>query len=345
MLGWSILNEQWLFGDQAPLSLKSGTVETATGTYDLGSPDDRRSMVVDNVRAFIAAVASEIRRRDPSAPITMGFFAPQFPNPTETGGTWYVDTAPLMADSELDFLDFHAYPGGDIGFPEIAENFGITDLKPVIMGEVGAFVDRYASADDAALAIQRWIAASCESGYDGWLYWGYLRAPAVIGDATWSLTDADSLLLDALAPASQPDPCVPTLADPNLAAGRPVSASRALAEEPAENAVDGEPTQWGAGSDAPQWIEVDLGAPSTVTGVALAVAQFPAGHTIHVVEARMADGSLVEIHRFDGVTDDGDVLEATLAAPRGGVVAIRVTTLSSPSWVSWREVRVLGSQP
>jgi hypothetical protein len=345
VLGWSILNEQWLFSDQPPLSLTSGEVTTATGTYEMSDADARRSMVVDNVRAFVERVASVIREKDPTALVTMGFFAPKFPHPTDTGGTWYVDTAPLVEDSALDFLDFHAYPGGDIGFPEISENFGVTDAKPIIMGEVGAFTDRFDSADDAGVAVQRWIADSCAAGFDGWLYWGYLRAPAAIGDATWSLTDADGYLLRELSPMAQSDPCTPTLFDPNVAADRPVSASSFLPDEPPEHAVDGESAQWGSGSDAPQWLEVDLGSASTVTGVELTVAQFPAGPTLHVVEVRLADGSLREVHRFEGTSEEGDVLEAMFEPALTDVVGVRVTTLSSPSWVSWRELRVLGARP
>jgi len=81
-----------------------------------------------------------------------------------------------------------------------------------------------------------------------------------------------------------------------------------------------------------------------VTDVELVVAQFPAGRTVHVVEVRRSDGSLVEVHRFDGATDDGEVLRAEPAEPITDVVAVRVTTLVSPSWVSWHEVIVLGAQ-
>ena len=58
----------------------------------------------------------------------MGFFAPQFPNRTTIGGEWYVDTAPLLTTTDLDFFDFHAYPDSDIGIAEIAENFGILEF-------------------------------------------------------------------------------------------------------------------------------------------------------------------------------------------------------------------------
>src|SRR5690606_19811349 len=144
---------------------------------------------------------------------------------------------------------------------------------------------------------------------------------------------------------AQADPCVPTLADPNIAACQPVSASSFLPEEPPDNAVDGESAQWGSGSDAPQWLEGDLGSASTITGVELTVAQFPTGSTVHVVAVRIADGSLREVHRFDTETQEGDVLEVAFDPALTDVVGVRITTLASPSWVSWREVRVLGSRP
>lgn len=338
VLGWSILNEQWVFTDMPPLSLSSGMAEAAAGSYDLADPEQHRALVVDSVRAMIAGVAEVIRSHDPHGLVTMGFFTPQLPNPTGIGGSWYVDTAPLVVDSDLDFFDFHAYPGQDISIELMAENFGVDDRKPVVMGEVGAFVDRYPTAEEAALGVQDWIARSCAVGFDGWVYWGYLRAP--LDDATWALTDSDVMQV-ALAPVNQTDPCVPTLQDPDLAAGRPVSASSSLPEEPPEAAVDSNVvSQWGSGADAPQWIEVDLGG-VTVGRVRLTVGQWPAGRTVHEVEIRTG-GGLELIHTFDGETEGGDVLEFVLDEPIFEVETIRVTTRVSPSWVAWIEIEVFG---
>src|SRR6185503_14446846 len=41
VLGWQLLNEQWMFRDQPPLSLTSGIVETTTGSYDMSDPDQK----------------------------------------------------------------------------------------------------------------------------------------------------------------------------------------------------------------------------------------------------------------------------------------------------------------
>jgi hypothetical protein len=207
VLGWSILNEQWFFGDQPPLSLNDGVVETANGEfYDLSDPDQKRAMTTDNILLYINTVYDVIRENDPDTLITMGFFAPQFPNSTGIGGSWFVDTAPLLERAPLDFFDFHAYPGGDISVTHIAENFGLPahPEKPIIMGEVGAFRHSYANVELAAIALQEWIADSCASGFDGWLVWEYFGGPLSIGDATWGMIAEDGFILDVLSPINHP---------------------------------------------------------------------------------------------------------------------------------------------
>lgn len=338
VLGWSILNEQWMFAEQPPLNLESGDVTTKTGTYDMGQPQEKRQMVVDATRSYFAAVADVIQRHDPDGLVTSGFFAPQFPNPTGIGGSWYVDTAPLVEDSALDFFDFHAYPGEDIPLAEIAENFGLPARKPVIMGEYGAFIDRFPDIDGAVLNVQRWMAASCDLGFGGWLYWEFAPAPRSVGDATWAMTAIGNVMLDTLAPSNQPDPCTPTVEDPNLAMGAMAIASQSLPDQPPAAAIDGDPTtQWGAGDGPTQWIEVDLGEPAEIGRIQLTVAQFPDGLTRHLIDI---DGA--RVWAFEHATAEDQVLELTLETPFVGEV-IRVTTIFSPSWVAWKEIVVLGS--
>jgi hypothetical protein len=124
----------------------------------------------------------------------------------------------------------------------------------------------------------------------------------------------------------------------NVARGRHATAS-AAAQSPAGQAVDGSyETAWGAGADAPQWLEIDLGQPATIGQLRLVVAQFPAGETHHVVYGRDAAGALRMLAELRGETDDGDVLTITPPAPWTGMRALRIETLASPSWVAWREV-------
>ncbi|HEY5628974.1 MAG TPA: discoidin domain-containing protein [Candidatus Limnocylindrales bacterium] len=108
-------------------------------------------------------------------------------------------------------------------------------------------------------------------------------------------------------------------------------------------AFDGTPeTAWEAGDvPAPQWIEVDLGAATTVSGVRLLAWQPTPGATDHRVTIRTVDGAEAELAKFTGVTRDSQSLEYRAPTAVSNVRAVRVTTLSSPSMIGWREVEVL----
>src|SRR5690606_16652982 len=135
-----LVNEQWMFADQPPLSLTEGLVETFAGTYDMSDPEQKRRMVAEGLVAYITEVRAEILTHDPTALVTMGFFVPDIAAPG-----WYVDTASLLTTAPLDFFDFHGYPGG-ASLAEHAEHFGLTGdtAKPILLGEYGAFRLRYA---------------------------------------------------------------------------------------------------------------------------------------------------------------------------------------------------------
>ena len=343
ILGWQLLNEQWMFRDQPPLSLASGLVETTTGVYDMSDPDQKVQMVSDGLVYYIAQMKEEILLHDPTALVTMGFFVPELVAPD-----WYVETASLLQRSDLDFFDFHAYPG-PLSLAAHAEAFGMLgyEAKPIVLGEYGAFRHRYDNLNSAARALTNWTVDACQVGFDGWLYWTYYAAPSEVGDQTWGLTDEDGFLLNLFAPANQPDPCVRMdIASSNLAFGKAVKASASLPAEPAGNAVDEDTaTQWGAGAGPVQWIEIDLGALYSLSELRFLVAQYPQGDTVHRIQVRAdSAAAYVEIHEFSGVTDDNDWLVLTLDPRLDDVRFIRVQTVSSPSWVAWKEIQVYGNQ-
>lgn len=340
VLGWQLLNEQWMFADQPPLSLSSGKVETTTGIYDMSDLEQKRRMVSDGLIHYIAEIKAEILEHDPSALVTMGFFAPEIVAPD-----WYVDTASLLAGADLDFFDFHAYPGFQ-SMSELVNAFGMDgyDAKPIILGEYGAFRESYSAIAPAARAIVNWQAESCTHGFDGWLYWAYYPANETAGDVTWSLTDESGFLLELLAPVNHPDPCkLMEIPSANLAYQKPVQASMNLPDEPPTHAVDEiDTTQWGAGADAPQWIEIDLGQGYSITEIRLLVAQWPEGSTTHRIQGRSPGGSLIDLHTFRQETQGGEWLVFTPETPIDNVQIIRVDTLNSPSWVAWGEIIVYG---
>ncbi len=345
VLGWQLINEQWMFLDQPPLSLTSGIVETTTGSYDMSDPNQKKQMVSDGLVYYIAQMKEEILTHDSTALVTMGFFVPEIAAPG-----WYVETQSLLDKSALDFFDFHAYPGG-ADVQKHAELFGMLgyDAKPIIMGEYGAFRHIYSEVDSAARALTQWIAASCDDGFDGWLYWTYYPANADVNDRTWGLVDDDDYLLNLFAPVNQPDACVPVeVPNDNLAYSKPVTASRSLPAEPPQNAVDDNAgTQWGAGDGPVQWIQIDLQGNHRITEIRLLVAQYPAGNTTHRVQVRAsAGGAFQTVFTFEGTTNDNDWLVFTPNTPLENVSQIRIQTTAGPSWVAWKEIQVFGeTQP
>ncbi len=347
VLGWQLTNELWLFKEASPLSLDEGLVTIANEqTYDMASPEQKRQMVVDGVLYYIEEIVAIIKDFDPEALTTVGFFAPQFPNPTGIGGDWYVDTAPLLeSDPPVDFWDFHAYYDTDLSIEKQAENFGMIGYgdKPVVMGETGSGQAYFPSAYTGLTVGINWIADSCELGFTGWLNWGYYPWPDDVPGKPWALLDQDELLLHALAPINQPDPCVvPELERSNVALGRPVRFSGELREEPASAVVDAQSTSWSAGDYPPQWIEIELAAPTTIGRLGMTVSQWPPGNTRHQVWATAA-GSRVLVADFFGFTTLDMALTYDLPVPLNEVSAVRVLTLESPSWAGWGEVEVISA--
>ena len=49
------------------------------------------------------------------------------------------------------------------------------------------------------------------------------------------------------------------------------------------------------------------------------------------------------LHELDGVTDDDQILMVLPSTAWTGIQFIRIETISSPSWIAWREVEVISS--
>ena len=163
--------------------------------------------------------------------------------------------------------------------------------------------------------------------------------------------------IQVLAPGATPPPLDVNVATPapahpvgpvvenKLGDGRLVRASSATVAGPPSVAFDSNyNTMWNAGWFPPAWIELDLGKNTLVTGIRLMPSQVPnVARTVHRIYGR-ANGKTTEIllHEFDGVTSDATWIAATFDPPRL-VRYVRVETVTSPSWVAWREIAVLGT--
>lgn len=349
ILGWQLANEQFVLRDVPPISLATGSVTTADGnTYDLSDDSAVETMVVSNLRSYVTTVGDAIRALDEGALITMGFFSAAEPDSGRVAADnrWVVPR-PILAESTLDFVDLHAYPGLGGTWPGIAAAFGLDGAEPafpLLLGEFGAFEDAYPDIDEAAAAMARWQAGSCVFGFDGWLLWFWgadVDDEVVTGDAH------DAVVARAISPLTRPDPCdVGPYESSNFALGRPASAS---AEESAEyraaNVTDGsDATWWSAAAGPPQWVEIDLEEDRTVSGVEILIGHVsPVGPQTHRIwlrgQGEGAPGTLVSEVRADAAAGDWLSMEF---APVEGVRTVRVETTSVDGWVILHEIRVLG---
>lgn len=150
----------------------------------------------------------------------------------------------------------------------------------------------------------------------------------------------DGELCDQLAPLSDGDQ--PASGD-HRPDGLSVDASGFRDAHTPESVLDGSAegeSFWSSGEDAPGWIEVGFGEPTTLSGLRFVVFQSPPSDTVHVLEVRLA-GEWDEVERFTGFTSTGDVLEWAPSTPVSAVEAFRMTTLESLSWPEWYEVEIL----
>jgi hypothetical protein len=349
VLAYELKNEAFYEADSPPLNQASGSVTTANGgTYDMADSGSRVRMMEEGWLYWIEQLRNSILAVDPTALVTMGFFVQQEPIPVREGDPRLVYLDRVVRESELDFLDFHAYPGYDLSIQEHTENFAMTGAgdKLIVMGEFGADKENYASPERAAAALQAWQVDSCEYGFDGWLFWTWGINPF---DEFWNAYEGEGVVATVLAPANRPDPC--TYGDFdfvrfNAASRAVITASSFAPGFPPEQAADGSMDYWNSYGGAPQWIQFTLAEPTDVEAIVLTNAQNPPGRSVHQLWVRKVGEPIALVHTFDGVTDEGDILTFTPEEPLIGVDLVRVVTTYLPDlWPAWHEIEILTAAP
>jgi hypothetical protein len=207
VFSYQLRNEQFFMSNYPPFSLTTGEVTTGNGrTYDMADPGQKKQMMEENIVYWVDGIRATILEADPTALVSVGFFWPQEPHPARRGDTRWVTTAPVIRDSQADFIDLHLYPGWELNMQQYVDNFGMAGMqqKPIIMGEFGAARGAFPSEAAAATALQRWQVDSCAHGFDGWLLWTYDtdEQPDFYNGRT-----GQGLINSALSPAKRPDPC------------------------------------------------------------------------------------------------------------------------------------------
>jgi hypothetical protein len=302
--------------------------------------DENLAWWADRVRQAILAV-------DSTALVSMGFLWPQTPNPARVGDTRVVRARPTIDNSTLDFFDLHLDPGVELTFDQYMQNYELTTpaVKPVVLGEFGAFKYAFPTPQDGQLALLAVEANSCPYGIDGWTHWSWDTTEYGTGELPqWEGSAAGGLIDQALSPSLRPDPCAAAPGPGNLALGKPVTASAEDPANPAPRAVDGLMANWwSSGAYPDQWIDIDLGSPVDVGRIRLFVSQYPDGSTTHKILTRATTGDPWDLqYTFTGNTVDNQVLEYSPATAWTNVRYVRVETTASVSWVAWKEIEVFG---
>jgi hypothetical protein len=135
----------------------------------------------------------------------------------------------------------------------------------------------------------------------------------------------------------------PTGASSLLSQGKPATASSVEGPFVAANAVDGDAgTRWGSAFTSSEWIQVDLGATSTITRVVLNwEAAFATGYQIQT--AASASGPWTTI--FSTTTGDGGLDDLALSGT-GRFVRMNGTQRALTNFgYSLFEFQVFGTQP
>lgn len=102
-------------------------------------------------------------------------------------------------------------------------------------------------------------------------------------------------------------------------------------------------TAWNAVGYAPAWISVDLGSISTVNNIVFNVSQSPDGDTTHYVYSSIDGINWQQVDNFNFYTTNHQEFTRNYTN-LNGIRYLKVLTSSSPSWVSWYEISVFGTQ-
>ncbi len=347
--GYELRQEHHFHWNYAPFNLNEGLITTANGsTYDLSNPDEKMLLLDEGLVYWADTLRDSIRKLDSTALVTVGFFVPNEPYPVRGEDPRLVRTAYFLRNASVDFVDLHHYAGNGVDDNQIWENFGLVgvDDMPIVLGEHGGIYNWYSTEDRAASAIMGLEVASCRVGFDGWLVWGWR------GDESndiWWASQGEGMIAKVVAPVERPDPCEYGEFDfirYNVAPQATITASSAVDEAPAQNVADGTPNLWNASALSPQWIQLELAAPTDVESIVLTVAQDPPGRSVHEVWVRQVGGELTLMHTFDEITNEGDILTFQPDEPLLEVDLVKVITKQVLDlWPAWHEIEILSVNP
>jgi serpin B len=135
----------------------------------------------------------------------------------------------------------------------------------------------------------------------------------------------------------------PATAGTNIALNKPAFADSYYLDSDPGKAVDGDTsTAWNSGRWHPAWLGIDLSGKCAIDSINVKLAQTPAGATAFQAWTYCKDDSMMAA-QWNGPTQDGSWFRKGFDTPLQNVESIRICSESSPSWISFYEVTVIGT--
>ena len=173
------------------------------------------------------------------------------------------------------------------------------------------------------------------------------RAQALVKDAAGTTTQQVTRIFDAMSRPLQvtQGTAVPAGTTPSTGSMTKVTPVSATASSyyagdgsTPDKAIDGNLDTQYAGFNAPQWIEIDLGAPVALRAIRLLPGQNAGAQTTHVITGGLDPAPTNAVATLSGWTEHMQSLITYIGDGFPPMRYIRVTTTATPWWVMWHEI-------
>lgn len=212
VLCWELNNELFVTTADQPFSLGAGTVQTATGSYNMAVAADRQNCMDANLGSYVLTCAAAIREIIPDAVVNVSLFTNRAVGHAGFNGLLPISTPDqrwparaywLSQYSGISYIDFHTYPSG-AGYT-IADDLNSMEWslldhasKPYLIGEMGAYKPYYPDVVAAALMLRDHRASLYSTyGFKGALLWSW---DSVSVTDYWSCLESAGCVNGVLAP-------------------------------------------------------------------------------------------------------------------------------------------------
>lgn len=215
VLAWEIQNELSSNVDEPPYSLLSGTVSPADGqSYDMADLDDRQACHENGWVHYFDVLVAAVRAVDPDALVGTSCFTYAAVHkdvgaanygvvPRDAPDPRFPVLPRNMLAASLDYIDIHLYNGDsatwDIAADLESSAFAALErtVKPIIMGEFGAFTFAWPDLTSAAFGMREQRAAAYGLGFRGALFWTW---DSYIQTTLWHALDSNGAINGVLYP-------------------------------------------------------------------------------------------------------------------------------------------------